>query len=164
MNIEDVYAGENHWGVSEDPETHLPHFTNEFILIPSQLLKRAIPTIANPAPDWNPQPYTEPAPVIITSYQIAQRPGGTGIVLLFFDATTIPVDGTAVDGAPGLRFIAPLVPLVATAPGFFLYNPTPAGHRYDFAMAVVVSTSATDITRASEDTLFSVKYMSYTAG
>src|SRR5262245_2223379 len=120
MNLHDYMSGETHWGFSKDPDTGFALFTNEFSLIPNELLKR---TSDDP---FNPQPYTEPAPIIICSYEIYQRTGGTAIVLLFFDAVESPPDGTVLSTSPDLRFLKQIA-----APGDFIYNPSGPAHRFN---------------------------------
>lgn len=147
MTEQDYFSGDTHFGVSG------PDYVNEFQLVPSELLLRATQR------DMTPLPYTEPAPVIITCYEIHQITGGTGIVLVFYDVATLPVDGATIAGSAGLRFMAKI-----TAPGDFIFNPSGPGHRYNTAFGVIVSTSESVITRANQNTLVAVNYMSYRAG
>jgi len=146
-NLEDAYAGTSFWGTSNGPAA-------EFALIPSKILKPTANQI-----DFSAQPYSVPAPVIISSCQIYQQAGGTGIVALFFDATALPVDGAALSDATGFVFAVPIA-----APGAILLNLVAPWHRYNNALGIIISTSTTQVTRASASTLFAVNYMAYRVG
>ena len=147
MNMLDYFSGSTHFATSGG-------LAAEWLLIPSEVVKQPLPD------DYSPVFYTDPAPVIVTSYEIYQATGGTAIVLLFFDATTLPPDGTSLDGAADLKWIQKL----GAAPDGFTWNPSGPGHRYNNALGVIASTSDSTITRAAAKVLFSASYMSYRVG
>ena len=158
MDQGSYFAGDTHWGRSEDANALSPVLGNEFLLIPHELLQVAAAPL-----NVVPVEYSTPGPVIITSYEIYQTSTGTGICLLFIDAATLPVDGTAFTEISGLRFIAPLTPTTNSGKAF-IYNPSGPGHRYNTGFGVICSTSDAQVTRANEQTLFAVNYMAYRVG
>ena len=101
--------------------------------------------------------YATPAPVVVTAYHIVQAPGGTGLVLVFFDATALPADNrdwfTATPGDAQPVFSVPL----QAGQSFHLALPAP-WHRYSNGLAALISTSFTKLIRASASTFFAVKY------
>ncbi len=85
------------------------------------------------------------APFVVTSYEILQMPTGNAKLVLFYDATAAPPNGTAwfgnTDHTQNVKWAAPI-----SANGVLLYNPGPAGHRYLKACTIVLS-AGTDITQ-----------------
>lgn len=138
MNQADFDSGVRYWGTSNGPQ-------NTFGLVPKFIL------------DKNGAPYSVVAPAIVTSYEIFQQAGGTGIFLLFFDAATVPVDTTALNDSTGFLFAASL----AASTSFGVHRVV---HRYNAGCCIVASTSGTAVTRGTAAALFCVTYMAYAAG
>lgn len=137
MNIGDVYGG----SVEVHSSAHGggAGLVNTYTVIPTA-----------------PRPGTDPAPFVVTSYEITQMPTGSGIYLLFYDATAAPAAGTAWFGNPSdADNVLWTVPLIG---GAFVFACPPAGHRYLRACTIVVSAGSdpTQLQLASEQTLVCV--------
>lgn len=120
-------------------------FTHEFLVQPAV----PVPATANP--------------LTVTSYEIFQRTGGTAIAIVFYDLAVAPVDTTPLfgntDPTQDAAFILPIA-----APGTILYAPGLPGHTFLTALNMVATTALTNLTRANDNTLFTVHYLPYKMG
>lgn len=112
------------------------------------------------ASEWTltPTGLSLPAGVVVTSYEIFQQTGGTGIAVAFYDLDGgPPVDGTAIfnnDPNTDAVFLLPIA-----APGTLFTNVGLPGHTYNKTFSAVATTSLTTLTRANASTLFAVHYL-----
>lgn len=96
--------------------------------------------------------------VTVVSYDITQLPFGDGVALLFYDATTLPADGTPVFGnADPSQTPIDIVPIVPG--GTYRFAP-PAGHVYTKGYGVIVNEDTTYATvrRANLMSVLGVHY------
>lgn len=151
MDIGEAYAGGSYWGSSWNATTNSGGYAATFLLIPQ---------LVDP---YTGKPLDKAGPVVVTDYEITQNSTGNGIVLVFFDAATVPAAGRALftnsDAVPQPKFLAPI------APGVRVSLPLAAPwHAYDNGLAVVCSTSYSTLTYATANTFFAVRYAQYKDG
>lgn len=118
MNIGDVYGGSVQRHSSTDGGA-TGGLVNVFTVVPDA-------------------PFSAAAGFVVTSYEISQLTTGTGVYVLFYDATAAPAAGTAWFGnATASENVVWACEI--TAGGSLRYNVGPAGHRYVNGCTIVIS-------------------------